>query len=123
MAKIMVVDDESGMRKTLAMLLRRERHQVTETETVADAVGRLRGEPHDLVIADLRMEPLNGFDLLNLVRADDPMCPVIIMTAFGTPEARSQAMRLGAADFLDKPLRTPAFLERVREIVPAAAGV
>lgn len=116
--KILVVDDEPGMRKSLAIMLRREHYQVTETGSVAEAVGRLKGEGYDLVIADLMMEPLNGLDLLALVRRH-ARCPVIIMTAYGTPEARSEATALGAVDFLEKPLATPHLLERVRQLTSA----
>jgi DNA-binding NtrC family response regulator len=115
--KILVVDDEPGMRKSLAMMLRRELYQVTETGSVADAVGHLKGEGYDLVIADLMMEPLNGLDLLALIQRYRTGCPVIIMTAFGTAEARSEASALGAVDFLEKPLQAPQLLDRVRELV------
>jgi DNA-binding response OmpR family regulator len=115
--KILVVDDEPGMRKSLAMMLRREQYQVTETASVAEAVGRLKGEGYDLVIADLMMEPLNGLDLLALIQRYHTTCPVIIMSAFGTPEARSEATALGAVDFLEKPLQTPQLLARVRALV------
>ena len=101
--KILIVDHEPGMRKSLAIILRREQYEVTETASVAEAVGRLKGERYDLVIADLMMEPLNGLDLLTLIRRYRTTCPVIIMTAFGTPEARSEAAALGAVDFMGKP--------------------
>jgi DNA-binding NtrC family response regulator len=115
--KILVVDDESGMRRSLAMILRREQYRVTETGSVAEAVGCLKGEGYDLVIADLRMEPLDGLDLLALIRRHRSACPVIIMTAFGTSEARSEAAALGAVDFLEKPLQASHLLDRVRELV------
>ena len=115
--KILVVDDEPGMRKSLAIMLRREQYQVTETGSVAEAVGHLKGEGYDLIIADLMMEPLNGLDLLALIQRYRTTCPVIIMTAFGTPEARSEAAALGAADFLEKPLQAPHLLDRVRQLV------
>jgi DNA-binding NtrC family response regulator len=115
--KILIVDDEPGMRKSLAMMLRREQYRVTETGSVADAVGRLKEEGYDLVIADLMMEPLNGLDLLALIQRYRATCAVIIMTAFGTPEARSEAAALGAVDFFEKPLQAPHLLDRVRELV------
>src|SRR5262245_16892679 len=114
---ILVVDDEPGTRKSLATLLRRERYRVTETGTVADAIGRLKGEPFDLVIADLRMEPLNGLDLLALVRRYSVTCPIIIMTGHGTPEARSEALALGALDLVEKPLQVADLLLRIRAIL------
>jgi DNA-binding NtrC family response regulator len=121
-ARILVVDDEPGMRRSLAIVLRREHYHVTETGSVAEAVGRLRGESYDLVIADLRMEPLNGFDLLALVRQYHPRCPVIIMTAYATPEARSDALQFGATDFLEKPLQAPDLLLRIQEILTPGTG-
>jgi DNA-binding NtrC family response regulator len=119
MARILVVDDEPGMRKSLAIMLRRDGHQVTETASVAEAIGRLKGEPYQLVIADLMMEPLNGLDLLALVQEHRPGCPVIIVTAFGSQEARAQAMRRGAVAFLEKPVPAPQLLERIHQTLQA----
>jgi DNA-binding NtrC family response regulator len=120
--RILVVDDEPGMRKSLAIMLRRESYHVTETESVAEAIGRIKGERYRLVIADLMMEPLNGFDLLALVRQYDPRCSVIIVTAYGSPEARAQALRQGAVDFMEKPLQAPELLARVRKITADDGG-
>ena len=69
--KILAVDDEPGIRRSLAIMLRREWFQVTEAGSVADAGRRLKGEPYNLVI--LNMEPLNGFDLLMLARRYCPL--------------------------------------------------
>ena len=115
--KILIVDDEPGMRRSLALMLRREQYQVTETASVAEAVGHLKDNGYDLVIADLMMQPLDGLDLLALIQRHHATCPVIIMTAFGTPEARAQASALGAVDFLEKPLSAPQLLDRVRALV------
>jgi DNA-binding response OmpR family regulator len=115
--RILVVDDEPGMRKSLAMMLRREQYQVTEAASVAEAVSRLKEDGYDLVIADLMMEPLDGLDLLTLIQRYGTTCPVIIMTAFGTPEARSEAAALGAVDFIEKPLEALHLLGRVRSLV------
>ncbi|MFQ5960794.1 MAG: response regulator [Candidatus Methylomirabilales bacterium] len=116
-ARILVTDDEAGMRRSLAMMLRREGYHVAEAGSVAEALRYLRGERYDLIIADLKMEPLNGIDLLTLARKYHPECPVIIITAFGSPETRSEALRLGAADFLDKPLQATNLFLRIREII------
>jgi DNA-binding NtrC family response regulator len=116
-ARILVVDDEPGMRKSLAIMLRRERYDVTETASVADAIGWLKRDPFQLVIADMMMEPLSGLDLLVLAREHRPGCPVIIITAFGSPETRADALQRGAVDFMEKPLQAPALLQRVRELV------
>jgi DNA-binding NtrC family response regulator len=99
------------------MMLRRERYEVTESASVAEAMGRLKEEGYEVVIADLMMEPLDGLDLLALIPRYRPSCSVIIMTAFGTPESRSEAAALGAVDFIEKPLEALHLLDRVRELV------
>ncbi len=115
--RILVVDDDPGMRRSLAIMLRRERYEVTEAGSVIEAVAQLRREDYALLIADLMMEPLNGLDLLGLVPRYQPACRAIVITAFGTPETRSEALRLGALDFLEKPLDPPRLLVQIRDIL------
>lgn len=120
--KILVVDDEPGLRRSLAVLLRRASYEVTEAGSVSEAVGRLGSNPCDLVIADLMMEPLSGLDLLATIRECRMACPVVIITGYGTPEARSAALRLGAVDVLDKPLASSDLLLRIRGILDGEPG-
>jgi DNA-binding NtrC family response regulator len=115
--KILVVDDEPGVRRSLAIMLRRDGYQVIEAGSVAEAVGRLKGEAFNLVIGDLRMEPLNGVDLLTLARRYRPQCRVIIVTAFGSPEARTECLESGAVDFLEKPLDPGALQSRIQRLL------
>ena len=115
--KILVVDDEPGVRRSLAIMLRRGGYEVTEAGSVAEAVGRLKGESFNLVIGDLRMEPLNGVDLLTLARRYRPECRVMIVTAFGSPEARAECLESGAVDFLEKPLDAGALQSRIQRLL------
>lgn len=115
--RILIVDDEPGLARSVAIMLRRERYQVSEAGSVAAAVGRLKQERHHLVITDLLMEPLDGLDLLLLLRRYQPECPVVVMTAIATPENRSDAIRLGAVEFVDKPLQPDRLLSRIRQIL------
>jgi len=71
----------------------------------------------DVIITDWMMEPLNGLDLLPLARKYQPDCPIIIVTAFGSSEARSEALQMGAADFFDKPVEASALLRRIVEVL------
>jgi len=116
-ARILVVDDEPGMRRSLAIVLRRDGYQVTEAASVADAISQIKTGDHSLVIADLMMEPLNGLDLLSLMRQYRPGCPVIIITAFGSPEARTEAFSLGAIAFIEKPVELTDLLARIRKVL------
>jgi DNA-binding NtrC family response regulator len=115
--RILIVDDEPGMAKSVAIMLRRERYQVSEAVSVAAAIARLKQERHHLVITDLLMEPLDGLDLLVLLRRYQPGCPVVVMTAFATAENRSEAIRLGAVEFVDKPLQPDRLLPRIRQLL------
>jgi DNA-binding NtrC family response regulator len=114
---ILVVDDDLGMRRSLAILLRRAQYHVFEASSVAEAIDRTEAEDPRLIVADLRMETLTGLDLLAWVRARYPEIQVVIVTAYGSPENRAEAERLGAAGFLEKPLRPLDFLTRVRALL------
>src|SRR5437879_1396126 len=102
MARLLVVDDNKNMRVTLGIILRREGHEVAEAETGEAALEKL-SEGFDLVLTDLRMEPMDGIELLRRVRQASPGVEVIVMTAFATIDSAVEAMRLGAADYVTKP--------------------
>ena len=113
-AKILIVDDEAGMRKGLGSILRRAGYFVSEAPGGTEAADHLGRDVFDLVITDLKMEPLSGLDLLRLVKQMSPEVEVILMTAFGTIETAVEAMKLGAFDFITKPFQKEEILLRVR---------
>jgi len=111
MAKILTVDDERGIREFLADVLTEEGHDVAQEEDAAAAIARLENEPFDLLLVDLRMPgELGGMDVVRRARAQFPEMQVIVLTAHGSVEMAVEAMRLGAFDFLQKPLAGPAEL-------------
>jgi two-component system response regulator FlrC len=111
MAKILIVDDEAGIREFLADALSDEGH---ETATAADgmaALAQLHARAFDLMITDLRMPgALDGIDLLRKAKSDQPEMEVIVLTAHGTVDTAVDAMKLGAFDYLQKPLSSPSEL-------------
>ena len=113
-AKILVVDDEAGMRKSLTIMLRREGYEISEAQEGKAAADQLENDVFDLVIADLKMEPVSGLDLLRLVKQMSPDVEVILMTAYGTVESAVEAMKLGAFDFITKPFLVEEILLRVQ---------
>ena len=104
MGRILVVDDEVGLRGMLDIVLRRDGHQVILAANGQEAIKQMAANPGiELVLSDLRMEPLDGIGLLAHMRQFHPDVFVIIMTAFAEWDTAVRAMRQGAYNFLRKP--------------------
>jgi DNA-binding NtrC family response regulator len=103
MAKVLVIDDEQGMRRILEVNLRRDAHVVVETESPIEAIELLKREDFDVVLTDHKMPDGDGLDVLRAVQEDDPTTSVIFLTAVGTLELAVECMKQGAFDFLTKP--------------------
>jgi DNA-binding NtrC family response regulator len=104
MGRVLVVDDEAGLRSMLEVVLRRDGHEVTVAGDGAEALKALAGQSKiELVISDLRMKAMDGLALLSEIRAKHPQVFVVIMTAFAEWDTAVRAMRLGAYNFLRKP--------------------
>ena len=103
MAKVLVVDDEQGMRRILDVNLRKDGHVVVEAQGASSAIGLIKREDFDVVLTDQRMPDGSGLDVIRAVREDDPTTSVIFLTAIGTLELAVESMRQGAFDFLTKP--------------------
>ena len=103
MAKVLIVDDEAGMRRILTVNLRRDSHVVVEASGAGEAIDLLAREDFDVVVTDQRMPDGSGMDVLRAVQEDDPTTSVIFLTAVGTLELAVESMRHGAFDFLTKP--------------------
>ena len=111
MAKILVVDDEEGIREFLADTLADDGHEVVQASDGLAALQRLHERAFDVMITDLRMPgALDGVDVLRKAKADQPELEVIVLTAYGTVDTAVDAMKLGAFDYLQKPLGSPAEL-------------
>lgn len=105
-AKVLVVDDEKVVRHVCQLSLEKIGYAVELAEHGLEALERLRlGSGFDIVITDLKMPALSGMDLLKAIKRDYPHLEVIIMTGFATIESAIEAMKLGAYDFILKPLK------------------
>jgi len=113
--RLLVVDDQRNMRVTTAMLLRQEGFVVEEAAGAEEALRLLERETFDLLLTDLRMEPVDGLELLRRVLESSPSTQVIVMTAYGTIESAVEAMRLGAADYVTKPFKDSELLVRIEK--------
>lgn len=116
MASILVVDDELSMREFLKIFLEKEGYA---TETVSDgnkALDTLNSRTFDLVISDIRMPDLDGIHLLSKIKAVHENLPVVLITAYASPEDAVMAMKNGAFDYITKPFK----VEEIRTVIQAA---
>ena len=116
MGKVLVVDDEQGMREFLTMLLEKQGHRVITAAEGEQALQLVAEQTPDLVISDLRMPNVDGIGLLAGIRKQYPELPVILVTAYASSDSTIQAMRLGADDYITKPFR----IEEIRLVVEKA---
>jgi two-component system response regulator AtoC len=115
--RILVVDDEEGIRTFLAEALERTGHEVTQVADGAAAVRAAREEPFDVVLTDLHMPGTDGMTVVRTVRTEQPDVEVIVLTAFGDVATAVEAMKLGAFDYLQKPVSSPG---AIRDLVAGA---
>ena len=113
MAKLLIADDELGMRQFLTHLLQREGHAVRVAGNGNEAMALLREEPADLLLSDIRMPDMGGIDLLRAARELLPEIEVIMMTAFANVDTAREAFLLGAFDFVQKPFDNELLKETV----------
>ena len=104
-AKILIIDRESDIRKTLETLLRKEGYQVRSASGSEEAIDIFKSEPFDLVIMDINMPGSNGLQVMRKIKKLDEEIEVIILTGSASIDNAVQALRHnGAFDFLAKPL-------------------
>jgi two-component system, NtrC family, response regulator HydG len=104
MPSVLIIDDNETIREGLAHTIKKMGHQVATAASGAAGLARFREQPADFVITDLKMEQLGGVEVLRGIAELDPDCPTMIITGFGTVETAVEAMKLGAFDFLTKPI-------------------
>jgi len=102
--KILLVEDKDSLRQMLSTAIRKAGFQVEEAADGNIAADKIRKQPYNLVISDLRLPTLSGVEILKIQKEIDPNIPVLLMTAYGSIEEAVEAMKLGAFDFLPKPV-------------------
>jgi CheY-like chemotaxis protein len=100
---VLVVDDEKNIRLTLRQVLEEEGLHVETASDGAEALEKVRAASFDLVLMDLRMPGLGGLETMPQLREQHPNLPVVVFTAHGNAENATEAMKLGATDFAEKP--------------------
>ncbi len=110
MATVLIVDDKEMMRDSLSLALARAGHKAVTTADPTEAPALVRQHRPACVITDLKMPKMDGIELLQKIRAEQPDVPVVLMTAFATISTAVQAMRLGAFDYVQKPFESDEIL-------------
>jgi CheY-like chemotaxis protein len=102
MTKILVIDDEQGIRNLLDTLLRRKGYDVVLAESGRQGLELFRRERPDVIVLDLKMPEMDGLTVLRQIKNLDPGKPVIILTGAGTAEAERQVRALGVTEYVEK---------------------
>jgi two-component system response regulator HydG len=103
MADILLIDDEKSVRTTLALMLQKVGYRVEEATGGGEGIEKFKTRFFDIVITDLKMEPMDGLAVLREVKAANPSSEVLVMTAYSTVESGVEAIKLGAYDYIQKP--------------------
>jgi len=117
---ILIVEDNATIREGLELVVRRLGHQVETFASAEPALSALKSKPADLIISDYRLPGMDGLVFLEKVKALQPTCEVIVITAFGSVDLAVQAMQKGAADFITKPFSPDELtvkLERLADLL------
>jgi len=106
MQTILVIEDKDSMAQMLRETLEAEGYCVIIAHDGQDGLGRIRASHVDLVLSDLKLPKKDGLEVLKTAKAENPLMPIIMMTAFGSIETAVTAMKEGAFDFITKPFDT-----------------
>jgi len=117
--RVLVVDDQAPNRKLLSDLLSTQGYAIDAAESGEEALARIQAKVPDLVLLDVVMPGLNGYEVCRRLRADPAtsVLPVVMVTALDPTEERIKGLQAGADDFLTKPINTPELLARVRSLL------
>jgi DNA-binding NtrC family response regulator len=114
---ILIVDDDYASRLLISKILEKEKYEIVQASNGFDALTLLRKKSFDLVISDLRMDGMNGIELLQKARQIDPTLAVIILTGHASMQTAIDAVRLGAIDYLMKPINSDELRVRVKKSI------
>jgi len=118
---ILVLEDEAEFLQTLGALLRDQGYDVAEITTGEEGLKWLQNRKPDLIIADIRLPGIDGFDFFTEIRKNSTYrsIPFIYLTAYNNLEAAKKAKQEGAADYITKPFELDYLITRVRDLLPA----
>jgi DNA-binding response OmpR family regulator len=124
MPRVLVVDDEPNILLSLEFLMQQAGFEVTTAEDAEQAQALISQQVPDLILLDISLPGMSGFDLLEQLRADDAtrQLPVVMLTAHGREVEKEKGMALGASDYITKPFSTRELVSRVQTLLDNGNG-
>lgn len=123
LGRVLVVDDEPGIRKMIRTHLERANFEVVEAENGSDAIALLNSGDNpvyvDMILCDIRMPKLNGIDAIDYFRREYPALPLVVLTGFPDLHMATTLLRQGVTDYLVKPVEKDKLLQTVHKAVEA----
>ncbi|MGY2462161.1 response regulator transcription factor [Vreelandella sulfidaeris] len=119
MAKVLVVDDEPNIVLSLEFLMEQAGFEVVTAEDGEQALARVKDAQPDLLLLDISLPGISGFDVLERLRSEEATAqlPIIMLTAHGRDVEREKGMALGADDYITKPFSTQSLVEKVKTLL------
>ena len=118
--RLLLVDDEVGFVTVMAKRLNRRNIEVTTAHTGSQGIQCLRQSKFDIAVLDLKMEDMDGIEVLKIFKIMDPHMPVIMLTGHGSEKSAKEGIQEGAYDYLTKPYEFDDLLEKIRQAARSA---
>ena len=113
--KVLLVDDEEDFLEAMAERMRARDMEVTTASSASEAFKKMESETFDAIVLDFQMPEMDGMEALKSIKAKRPESQIILLTGFATVEKGVQAMKEGAADFLEKPADLEVLSQKIKE--------
>jgi len=111
--RLLLIDDEKDFVNILSKRIKRRNIDVKKAFSGTEAIQALRGQEFDVAVLDLKMEDMDGIEVLKMLKILDPELAVIMLTGHGSAEAAGRGIELGAFDYLTKPCELEELLEKI----------
>jgi len=115
--KLLLVDDETGFVNVLSKRLAKRSIEVTNAYNGTEAIQALRKGQFDIAVLDLKMDDMDGLEVLKIFKKMDPDMPVLMLTGHGSEQAAREGIQSGAYDYLTKPYELEDLVEKIREAI------
>lgn len=115
--KILLIDDDEWIRDSLGLYFEDEGCQLLALETAEEGIEALKKQNYDIIVTDYRLPGMDGLEFLKRIQDSHPQAIKILITAYGSEEVVSKAMRIGIHDFIDKPFTAKTIEESLSKLI------